>query len=92
MEVKLRKTITGDCISETEKFLKLADVAERCAISKSMVYKLMDDFKFPPCHRITKGRVFWLSTDINIWRSMTPAHFQDQFGEQLKAQAEGAAA
>ncbi|WP_405598965.1 MULTISPECIES: helix-turn-helix transcriptional regulator [unclassified Pseudoalteromonas] len=92
MDDKLRRTITGDCISENEKFLKLTDVAERCAISKSMVYKLMDDFKFPPCHRITKGRVFWLATDINTWRSMTPEHFHNQFGEQLKAQAEGAAA
>jgi hypothetical protein len=51
----------------------------------------MEANKFPPCHRIS-GRVFWLATDINIWRSMTPEHFYNEYGAQLKAKAEGAAA
>ncbi|WP_065978226.1 helix-turn-helix transcriptional regulator [Pseudoalteromonas lipolytica] len=86
-----RVTIQGEPIKEDEKFLKVKDVVEFCCISRPMIYKLMEANKFPPCHRIS-GRVFWLATDINIWRSMTPEHFYNEYGAQLKAKAEGAAA
>ena len=87
-----RATFTGDPITEDEKFLKLKDIVEICCISRPMIYKLMAAYKFPPSHRISYGRVFWLATDINIWRSMTPEHFYNEYGAQLKAKAEGAAA
>lgn len=94
---KYRTTLLGEPISESEKFLRAKDITELCCISRAMIYKLMSAHKFPPSHRIAGDRiagdrVVWLATDINIWRSMTPAHFQDRFGEQLKAHAEGAAA
>lgn len=89
---KYRTTLLGEPISESEKFLRAKDITELCCISRAMIYKLMAANKFPPSHRIAGDRVFWLATDINIWRSMTPEHFHNQFGEQLKAHAEGAAA
>lgn len=88
---KYRVTITGEPIGESEKFLRAKDITETCCISRAMIYKLMAANKFPPCHRIS-GLVFWLATDINIWRSMTPEHFYNEYGAQLKAKAEGAAA
>jgi predicted DNA-binding transcriptional regulator AlpA len=89
--IDFRKTIDGNRVNEDEKFLKLNEVLAHCCLCRAQLYKLMAKGLFPPSHKMLSGRVVWLSTDINIWRSMTSESFKSKYETKLKVARESAA-
>ena len=87
---KFRTNLLGEVVSPQERFLKLADVMEKCAMSRSHIYRLMGEGKFPRGIKVSYRCVVWLESDIDIWRSMTTESFFSEYGEQLKAQERAA--
>ena len=88
---KFRTNLLGEVVGPQEKFLKLAQVMERCAMSRAHIYKLMSEGKFPRSQKLSHRCSVWLETDINLWRSMTTESFYSQYGEQLLQAKEQAA-
>ncbi|CAM4263391.1 helix-turn-helix transcriptional regulator [Pseudoalteromonas maricaloris] len=92
MEVtELRKNIDDEPVQESERFIKLNDVLEMCCLCRAQLYKLMELGLFPPSHKMLSGRVVWLASDINIWRSMKAEAFKKKYAEKLRAAKEQAA-
>lgn len=79
----LRKNIDGEVVNETEKFIKLKEVLDVCCLCRAQLYRMMEKGLFPPNHRISSGRVVWLSSDISIWRSMTLEAFELKYASKL---------
>lgn len=50
-----------------QKFLRLADVQSRVPYSKSNLYRLMAEKKFPQRFKIGAKSVAWLESDIDDW-------------------------
>ncbi|WP_081310432.1 helix-turn-helix transcriptional regulator [Pseudoalteromonas luteoviolacea] len=80
-----RRNLAGDVVGNDEKFLRVADVVEKCSISRAMIYKLMGQKKFPPSHKISNKYVIWLGSDIDLWRSMDIDAFYEVYGQTLKS-------
>lgn len=51
-----------------EKFLRLSDVCERTALSRSTIYEKMEAKTFPKRFPISAGRVAWRESDITAWQ------------------------
>jgi prophage regulatory protein len=49
------------------RILKLPDVIERCAISRSSLYQFTKDNKFPKSVRLGERAVGWLESEIENW-------------------------
>ena len=47
--------------------LNLGEVAERLRLSKSTIYRLMAEKRFPQPRRLSKARVVWSEADIEAW-------------------------
>jgi prophage regulatory protein len=47
--------------------LTLAEVAARLRISKSTVYRLLAENRFPQPRRLSRARVVWAEADIEAW-------------------------
>ena len=50
-----------------DSYLKLREVVALTSISRSTIYRYMQSGDFPESHRITKGRVAWLKSEIEEW-------------------------
>ncbi|MDK2597925.1 helix-turn-helix transcriptional regulator [Pseudoalteromonas obscura] len=87
-----RRNLAGDVVGNDEKFLRVADVVEKCSISRPMIYKLMAQNKFPPSHKISSKHVIWLGSDVDLWRSMDIDAFHKEYGIQLELQQKEQAA
>lgn len=51
-----------------EKFLRLGEVCDRTALSKSTIYDKIADETFPKSFPISAGRVAWREADIAAWQ------------------------
>lgn len=47
--------------------LNLAEVAARLRLSKSTVYRLLGENRFPEPRRLSRARVVWAEADIEAW-------------------------
>lgn len=47
--------------------LRLAEVAARLRLSKSTIYRLLGENRFPEPRRISRARVVWAEADIEAW-------------------------
>jgi prophage regulatory protein len=56
----------------SKKLLKLQQVIERVALSKSTIYRGMDDGSFPRPFKLGSRMVRWLSDDIDAYLSRLP--------------------
>jgi prophage regulatory protein len=52
---------------ETTHFLRLRHVMDRIRLSRSQIYKLMDEDDFPHSFKLSKRAVAWKETDITKW-------------------------
>jgi prophage regulatory protein len=51
----------------TEILLRLPSVMELTGLSKSTLYDLQRQHKFPPARRLTRRCVAWVSTEVQAW-------------------------
>ena len=49
------------------RLLSWAQVKDRVGLSRSTVWRLIQERSFPPSVRISKGRVAWVAADIEAW-------------------------
>ncbi len=49
------------------KILKLNDVIERCALSRSSIYAYIQHNKFPKPIRLGERAVGWMEAEISAW-------------------------
>ena len=56
----------------SKKLLRLQQVIERVALSKSTIYRGMDDGSFPRTLKLGSRMVRWLSEDIDNYLSRLP--------------------
>lgn len=85
METLYRTNIRGEPITINDRFLRAKQAAEKCGINRATVYRLMDNYEFPPSHQITKGRVAWLEADVEEFMKLGAEGFNKLYGELLKA-------
>jgi prophage regulatory protein len=50
-----------------ERFLRLGDVLERTALSRSTIYKKIQDGKFPPPVKVGPRAARWKETAVSRW-------------------------
>jgi prophage regulatory protein len=55
--------------STPQSLLKLKDVVQLTGLSRTTIYNLLNENKFPKRIQITKQRIAFLSTDIDKWIS-----------------------
>lgn len=51
----------------TNKILKLPEVIERCALSRSSIYAYIQNNKFPKPIRLGERSVGWIDAEISEW-------------------------
>lgn len=90
-DAKFRKNLLGEVVGPNEVFLKRQQVQEKCAMSRSNIYKLMGEGKFPLPQKVSHRSTVWLASDIDIWRSMTTESFFARYGKQILEAKEQAA-
>lgn len=49
------------------RFVRLAEVKDRTGLSKSEIYRRMDDGSFPKVIRLGKRSVAWRSDELDAW-------------------------
>ena len=49
------------------RILKLAEVQHRTSLSKTTIYRLMSENRFPKQIQLLNNRVGWLETEIEDW-------------------------
>ncbi|MBD1582777.1 helix-turn-helix transcriptional regulator [Pseudoalteromonas sp. S16_S37] len=91
MDTSTRLNINGQAIGDEERLLSAKEVSIEVGFSRPLVYKKMANCNFPPCHRISEGRVAWLESDIKIYRSMSQESFDHIYRSRLIEQQEQAA-
>ena len=50
-----------------KRLLKLRDVTERCALSRSALYQKVSEGEFPAPIKLGRRAVAWLDSDIDEW-------------------------
>jgi predicted DNA-binding transcriptional regulator AlpA len=84
MQPQVRTNIKGEELSLGDRFLKAKEVFALCSISRTGIYRLMDNFQFPPSFHITESRVGWLESDVLEWMRLGYQGFYAAYGEKLK--------
>jgi len=56
----------------TSKVLRLPAVIEKTGLSRSSIYRLIQDGKFPPPVKLSARASAWFEHDINEWLSDLP--------------------
>lgn len=51
----------------TSRILKMPEVIERCALSRSSIYAHIQNNKFPQPIRLGERAVGWLESELNSW-------------------------
>jgi prophage regulatory protein len=54
--------------------LNLAEVASRLRLSKSTIYRLLADDRFPKPRRLSRARIVWAEDDIQAWLDQMGGH------------------
>ena len=55
-----------------DRLLRLSEVIERTALSRSSIYRLMRDGAFPEPLKIGPRAVRWWESEIEAWRAARP--------------------
>ena len=53
----------------TERFLRLPEVQERTGVSRSFIYKSVNDKSFPAPRKVGGRASVWLESEVNDWMS-----------------------
>lgn len=57
----------------TEQLLRRPDVEQRTGLSRSSIYRMMDEGDFPRPIRIGRRAVAWRASDLERWQAERPA-------------------
>ena len=49
------------------KLMTLSEVAKMTRLSKSTIYRLLEEDKFPPPKRLSTARVLWSEPEVEKW-------------------------
>lgn len=77
-----RRNLRGEIITINDRYLRPADVAEKCGIHRSSIYRLMERGQFPKSHKASSGRVVWVEEDIEEWMRLGAEKFHEFYGQQ----------
>ena len=55
-----------------QQLLRIDDVISRTGLSRSTIYRMMNDGEFPRSRRVGRQSVVWLETDIAEWIESLP--------------------
>lgn len=53
--------------ADTISFLGLSQVRERSSLSKTTIYRLIGEEKFPRPYKLTERRVAWREVEVATW-------------------------
>ena len=56
----------------TDKMLRREEVETICGLTRSTIYRLMREDKFPICRRLGPRAVRWSSSEIETWLAARP--------------------
>ena len=62
--------------------LRIKSVSEIVGLSRSSIYELIKQSKFPRPVRISSGRVRWTSSDIDEWIELQIARSKKEVGDE----------
>lgn len=86
--IKRVKTIKGEQISPTDRYIGMSEVAKLCGISRTTIKRLMAKHQFPPSIYLTESREVWIESDVQEWRNIGGSQpFYEMYGKQLEQQA-----
>ncbi|WP_064435763.1 helix-turn-helix transcriptional regulator [Pseudoalteromonas neustonica] len=77
-----RTNLRGEVITINDRYLRPADVAEKCGIHRSTIYRLIERGEFPKSHKASSGRVVWVEEDIEEWMRLGAEKFHEFYGKQ----------
>ena len=77
-----RRNVRGEVITINDRYLRPADVAQKCGMHRTSLYRLMDKGQFPKTHKISSGRVVWLEADIEEFMRLGSEKFQEIYGNK----------
>lgn len=58
-----------------DRFIRRREVEERVRLSRSTLYKMIAEGKFPAPHRLGKRAVRFLESDVVAWMNSRPTSF-----------------
>lgn len=56
-----------DSNTSLDRFLRIAEVAERCGLGESTIWRMVAQKRFPAPKRLSPGRVAWPLSTIKQW-------------------------
>lgn len=56
----------------TEQLLRRPDVEARTGLSRSSIYRMMDEGEFPRPIRVGRRAVAWRASDLERWQAQRP--------------------
>ena len=68
LEINMNREITSD------KILRMRTVLERTGLSRSTVYRKVQDGTFPPKVKISEHCCGWRESEINRWMANPPSY------------------
>jgi len=77
-----RRNLRGEVITINDRYLRPSDVAEKCGIHRSTIYRLIERGQFPKSHKASSGRVVWVEEDIEEWMRLGAEKFHEFYGKQ----------
>lgn len=51
----------------SDRYLKIGEVLERSSYSRAQIYRLMKSGEFPSSYRLSKNRVAWKESEVDVW-------------------------
>lgn len=73
----LRSSIDKEGKGVSVHLLKIKDVLERTSLSRSMMYNLMSEDRFPKPHKVGDRAARWFSDEIDAWIEQCRAERDD---------------
>jgi prophage regulatory protein len=58
----------------SQRMLRLPEVRDITGVSRSSIYKWMDEGKFPPSRQLSERAIAWDSREIAKWVDSRPVH------------------
>jgi predicted DNA-binding transcriptional regulator AlpA len=83
MTVQYRTNVKGEELTIEDRLMNAKEAAKTCGISRSAIYKLMEQNSFPPRHQISGNRVGWLEADVLEFIKLGAAGFKALYGNTV---------
>ena len=61
-------------MTETDKIIRMRTVLQRAGLSRSTIYRKMEDGTFPPKVKLSENCCGWRESDLNRWIADPPSY------------------